>query len=156
MTTRPLNYTTKIAASRTVGECQELLAQAGADAVAVMYAERQPTGLSFQLSTAHGVRTFAMPVNIDGVAGMLAKMLRTDAPHVSRAELTKLASRDHAMNVAWRVIRDWLEAQLALIAADMASLDEVMLPYLQVEGRRTLYQAFVENERLALTAGSTQ
>jgi hypothetical protein len=37
-------------------------------------------------------------------------------PHVSRPELDRLMSLEHAENVAWRVVKDWLEANLALIA----------------------------------------
>lgn len=55
-----------------------------------------------------------------------------------------------AANVAWRVVKDWLEANLALIAAQMATLDEVMLPYLHVDEGRTLWQAYRERESLAL------
>jgi hypothetical protein len=55
--------------------------------------------------------------------------------------------------VAWRVVKDWLEANLALVAAQMATIDEVMLPYLHVDGDRTLWQAYREREQAALTAG---
>jgi hypothetical protein len=148
----PLNYTTKIAASRTAGECQQILANAGAASAAIIYADRKPAGLSFRLDAGHGLRDFTMPVNVAGVHKMLIKAvddgLRT--PHVRPGMLT---SAEHAANVAWRVIKDWLEAQLALIDAHMATLDEVMLPYLQVDPQRTLYQAYQEREQLALEAG---
>lgn len=145
---RPLNYSTTIAASRTVSQCQELLAAAGAKAVAVMYERKEPTGLSFRLNAGDrgswGTRDFVLPVNLDGVGRMLAAMLQDDPPHVSRSELTRIGTRQHAVNVAWRVVRDWLEAQLAIIAAGMASIDEVMLPYLEVSPGETLYQRYVE------------
>ena len=48
-----------------------------------------------------------------GNAGMFAAM------HVRTGQFT---SPEHAANVAWRVIRDWLEANLALIAAGMAGI----------------------------------
>jgi hypothetical protein len=142
---KQLNYTTKIPARRTVQECMTLLADAGADAVAAQYREKQPVGLSFQLETPlAGVQTFAMPVNVDGVQRRLAAanaqgQLRSDG-HSNKSFLT----REHALNVAWRVIRDWLEAQLAIIAAELVSLDEVMLPYLQVAPSKTLYQAYLD------------
>jgi hypothetical protein len=148
MASGPLNYSTKIPAARSVSECQQLLAEAGAAAVAVMYEDRKPCGLSFRLETPHGMRDFSMPVSVAGVH----KMLRTarDTAHIGRP---MLESEEHAVRVAWRVIRDWLEAQLAIIAAQMATLDEVMLPYLQVESGLTLYEAYREREGLALEAG---
>src|SRR5689334_12546781 len=137
---RPLNYTTKIAAKRTAGECLDLLAEAGAHAVSVTYADRVPLGLAFRLDTAGGRRDFTLPVDADAMQIALRKALQRDRPHVSGAEFDRMLGREHAVNVAWRVVRDWLEAQLALISAQMASLDQVMLPYLEVDPGETLYQ----------------
>lgn len=53
---------------------------------------------------------------------------------------------EQAERVAWRVAREWLLAQLAIIEAQMATLDQVMLPYLQVDGQKTLYAAYRERE----------
>lgn len=143
---RPLNYSTVISARQTVGECQGILAEAGAASVAVHYEDGEPIGLSFTLRTPHGRRDFTLPVNVDGARVVVGKMLRSNPPHVSRAQLGKLASRKHAADVAWRVIKDWLEAALALIAAGMATFDELMLPYLHVGEDKTLWQAYRERE----------
>ena len=155
-TKRPLNYTTTIPAERTVGECQQILGKSGAHAVAVHYEEGEPVGLSFRLDTPHGRRDFTLPVNI---AGMLVVLRKTDFStlHQSRRQRDAYQERQHAANVAWRVTKDWLEANLALIAAGMATLDEAMLPYLVVGEHRTLYQAYQERESaLALEPGSTR
>src|SRR5258706_4723923 len=146
MSKPPLNYTTKVPVNRTSGECLALLAQAGADHVAVSYTDKQATGLAFVLETAHGTRSFKLPVNIAGVSSLLR---RADSPSsVSTPQLSRYVTREHAARVAWRVIKDWLEAQLAIVAAEMSSLDEVMLPYLQVEGQ-TLYTRYIANEQAA-------
>lgn len=146
----PLNYTTTIPATRTVGQCQDMLGEAGAAAVAVIYTDRVPSGLSFRLATAGGMRDFALPVNIDAVNHLLCT---ADYPaNVRPGQLSKYVTREHAVRVGWRVIRDWIEAQLALVAAEMVTLDEVMLPYLQVGGGQTLYSA-LEQGRAAITAG---
>lgn len=150
---RPLNYTTKIEAARTVGECQQILAQAGASAVAVEYDSGRPVGLSFRLDTPHGRRNFTLPVNVDGMQRVLAKEAAAGL-RIHTAGV-RVESREHAARVAWRVVKDWLEANLALIAAGMASLDETMLPYLHVAPEKTLYAAYREREAaLELTAGT--
>jgi hypothetical protein len=156
MPSRPLNYSTVIAAAKTVAECQELLAEAGAASVAVHYENREAAGLSFRLKTPHGTRDFSLPVNVDGAHLVIRDMLRQNPPHVSRAQLDRLGSRKHAADVAWRVARDWLEANLALVAAGMASVTEIMLPYLVVgEDDRTLWQAYREREQAAIEMGET-
>ena len=156
---RPMNYTTKVPVSQTVAECQSALAMAGASSVSVHFEDGQPTGLSFALKTPHGVRSFMLPVNIDGVHVMLTaldKEGKLPAPGGGRGRGRDLyQSRDHAARVAWRVVKDWLEANLALISARMATIDEVMLPYLVVDDDgRTLWQAYRERETaIELTAG---
>jgi hypothetical protein len=160
---RPLNYTTKIPASRTVAECQDLLAQAGAESVSVLYENRRPSGLSFRIETPFGMRSYAMPVNSEGTAQLLRKMDEDRAwpPSFYKGGAgTKLIRQyltpEHAAAVAWRVARDWLEAQLAVIAISMVSLDQVMLPYLEVDPGVTVYDRYLANERAALEAGSTR
>ncbi len=150
---RPLNFTTTIPAARTVGECQALLAAAGASSVAVHYEDREPAGLSFQLRTPHGPHAFTLPVNAGGVHRMLVKASHEGKLRADKSRVTRAESREHAANVAWRVVKDWLEANLALIEAEMTTLETVMLPYLHVDGERTLWQAYQDREQAALTAG---
>jgi hypothetical protein len=144
----PLNYTTQIKAEKTAGECLAILGRSGASAIAITYTDRAPTGLAFRLDTPHGGRDFTLPVNVEGVQKSLLKSYR--AGKIRQGFTTD----EHARRVAWRIVKDWLEAQLAIIDAQMVTLDEVMLPYLQVDPQHTLYQAYQEREQLALTAGS--
>lgn len=144
----PLNYTTQIRADKTAGECLSILARSGASAISITYADRKPVGIAFSLDTAHGPRVFSLPVNVAGVHKSLIKAWRDG--NIRNA----YTSEEHAQRVAWRILKDWLEAQLAIIDAQMVTLDEVMLPYLQVAEQRSLYQAYREREDLAaLEAG---
>jgi hypothetical protein len=151
-----LNYTTSVPVTKTVGEVQAILAAAGADRVSILYSDRQPIGVGFTLATAHGDREFQLPVNVDGVQTVLARDARTGKlkGHAPRGGW---ANYEQAARVAWRVAKDWLEAQLAIIEANMATLDQVMLPYLVIgDGRngQTLYEAYRARESVALTAGT--
>jgi hypothetical protein len=148
----PLNYTTAVPVGRTIGECQEILANAGAAAVAVQYKDREPIGLSFRIATPRGLRDFSLPVNIGGVHQLLGSAHSNGNLSNSRSRsAASFTTRKHATAVAWRVVKDWIEAQVALINAEMATLDQVMLPYLQVSEDQTLYQAFASG-RGELTA----
>ena len=140
----PLNYTTQIKADKTAGECLAMLGTNGASAIAITYQDRKPSGIAFRLDTPHGVRQFQLPVNVGGMHKSLMKAnQRGDIP-------VRYTEVEHARRVAWRVAKDWLAAQLAIVAAEMASLDEVFLPYLQVESGQTLYEAYREREHLAI------
>jgi hypothetical protein len=155
MSKGPLNYSTAIPVSRTIGECQEILANAGAAAVATLYENREPAGLSFRIATPRGLRDFTLPVNVGGVHRLLVKA-HADGKlnRVSGRDPKTFTTRKHAAAVAWRVVKDWIEAQVALIDAEMVTLDQVMLPYLQVSDDQTLYQAFASG-RGELTGGAS-
>lgn len=152
---RPLNYTTSIPVAQTVGECQAILGAAGAASVAVHFEDGEPAGLSFSLRTPHGLRNFTLPVDVKAMQAVLVKAERAGQFASLKKSSAKWTGREHAAMVAWRVVKDWLEANLALIAAQMATLSEVMLPYLHVDEDHTLWQAYREREEaLALEPGS--
>lgn len=144
-----LNYTTQIAATKTVGEMQTLLAQAGASRISVDYDDGAPSALSFMLVTPHGPRYFTLPVNVDAMHRLLEA--EDKAGRIRSGAKATRSSRPQAERVAWRVMKDWLAAQLALVATEMVGLDQVMLPYLHVDDTgRTLYGAYKEREAVAM------
>ena len=61
------------------------------------------------------------------------------------------ARREQAFRTAWRIIKDWGEAQLALLETEMVDFEEVFMPYI-LSGRETLYQALSEGRVKALPA----
>jgi hypothetical protein len=150
-----LNYTTAIPVHRTVSECQSILAAAGAASVAVRFDDGQPAGLSFSLRTPHGERAFTLPVDAGAMHRVLAKAEQDGQFTTLRKSRGTYSSRAHAARVSWRVCKDWLEAVLALIAAQQETLDSVMLPYLHVDGDKTLREAYREREQAAIEAGGS-
>lgn len=150
---RPLNYTTAIPVNKTVTECQSLLAAAGASTVSVEFEDGRPVGLSFTLKTPHGPRHFTLPVDTAAMHAVLVKAERNGEFASLRAKNGKFTTPEHAARVAWRVIKDWLEADLALVAAKMASIDEVLLPYLVLDvggQQKPLWQHYRDQEQAAL------
>ena len=133
-----LNYTSTVAATRSLAEIQQRLAAHGAQAVTVVYEEREPIALAFTIEA----QTFRLPANIDAMETILQRIPRA----------TK--TRAQACRVAWRIIKDWVEAQLALIEARQVSLEQVMLPYLELRpGGPTLYEAYLREGRKLLGVG---
>ena len=143
-----LNYTTSVAASRTVSQMQEALAKAGATTIAARYDEGREIGLSFTLMTVYGWRDFTLPVDTDAVWKVIGRQ---------RGIPPRLRNREQAERVAWRIAKDWLEAQLAIVESQMVSFDQVMLPYMHVDETRTLYQAYEQKQTtLELMTGPTE
>ncbi|MBE9515934.1 MAG: hypothetical protein IME93_03035 [Proteobacteria bacterium] len=128
-----LNYTTSITAEKTAGEIQKKLAVAKALAVLCEYDENAVMcAMSFRIMTPHGMIFFRLPANTQGVY----KSLKNDA-NVPK----KLKTREQAANVAWRILKTWVEAQLAIVDAEMADMTEVFLPYAQDQNGKTVYQS---------------
>jgi len=128
-----LNYTTSITTQKTAGEIQEKLARAKAQAVLCEYdAEAVMCAMSFRIMTAHGAVFFRLPANAQGVL----KAMKADKKVPNR-----LKTKEQAAKVAWRILKDWIEAQLAIVDAEMADMTEVFLPYAQNDKGQTVYQA---------------
>lgn len=138
-----LNYTTKVPASRTLAEIQDILAKAGAASVVTMYgAGGVPSGVAFRVPTSYGLRDFSLPVHAERVEAVM-KRQRIEG---------RYKTPEQAARVAWRIVKDWLEAQLAIIETEMVTLDQVMLAYMQGDDGATVYELY-RNNQLALGAG---
>ena len=138
-----LNYTTSINTEKTAAEIQKKLAMAKAQAVLCEYDDDAVmTAMSFRINTPHGLIMFRLPANTQGVL----KSLKRDSKVPKR-----LQTKEQAAKVAWRVLKDWIEAQLAIVEADMADLTEVFLPYAQGADGRTVYQSIEDSGFKALT-----
>ena len=60
---------------------------------------------------------------------------------------------DYCYRVAWRIVRNWLEQQMAILALEMADLAEIFLPYSVSNNGQTFYQNILNNPQLLLNAG---
>ena len=140
-----LNYSTKVSAERTLGEIMQVLVGKGARQIMTVYdAEGVPSGLRWIIESRHGPLSYALPCNIEAVFTILTEdriLVRDPA-----------ARRQQAARVAWRIVKDWVEAQMALLATGMVELEEIFLPYV-VYGEQTLYQALMAGNFRALQSG---
>lgn len=150
-----LNYTTSIEVSKTTGEIQRALARRGVTRISTMYdQDGEPAGLGFTMKTDYGPRDFELPVRVAGV--LAALQASQDSGEFSRLNIRPNVVRGylttaHAARVAWRIAQDWLEAQSALIDAQLATLDEVMMPYMVTGDGRTMYDVYQSTQK-ALTS----
>jgi hypothetical protein len=143
-----LNYTTQIAAEKTVTEIQSILAKAGAQAILTEYdANGVLCAMSFRVVIPGDMLTFRLPANIDKVFECIKKEKKV--PH-------RLKTKEQASRVAWRILKDWIEAQMAIIEAQCAELTQVFLPYAQDNTGQTLYDRIKGNGFLQLSAPKGQ
>lgn len=139
-----LNYTTSIQAQKTAGEIQGVLAMKGAHSIAIDYEEGQPSALTFRLNIRGQEISFRLPCNWRGVE----QTMRRDKKCPQRFKNSEQARR-----VAWRIVKDWVEAQLAIIESGQAEVGEVFLPYAITGNGETLFQRMTQDPSRLLTAG---
>lgn len=124
------NYTTTVDVYKSLGEIQGALASHGARKIMVDYDEKGgPIGVTFGIETPVGARAFCLPANVEGVKAVFAQQ-------------KVKAQAGQAERTAWRNIRDWIMAQMAIIEAGQVQMDEVFLPYLTDGKGQTLYQLY--------------
>jgi len=144
--------TTKIAAERTAGEIQQLLAQAGASQIVTEYGSaREITGLRWTMELHGQTIPFAMPVRVQPVYEALRKRI---SPR-NRAKKEDQV-QDQAKRVAWRQLLRWVQAQLAMIETGMVRPEEVFMPYIEIAPGRTMFQQLTETKFKALPAGKVK
>jgi ubiquinone/menaquinone biosynthesis C-methylase UbiE len=136
-----LNYTTGISVDKTVSEIQRVLTKNGASAILV---ENDDNGeiiaLSFRVKLNDQVIAFRLPSDWRPVL----KILENDQK-VPRAKRTK----EQALRVSWRIIKDWVEAQMAIVQTKMVTVDQVFLPYAVSHDGRTLYETVKSSNLLS-------
>lgn len=152
------NYTTEISASKSVGEIQGILVAHGATAIMVNYGpDHEPSTVSFIVRVPQGDIPFRLPVHVAAVAKILSSSRdpnyrRYDAEY-QKALVAKI--RAQASRVAWRILKDWVDAQMAIIETEMVTIEQVFLPYMQVKDGKTLYEVMVD-QRFLLSEGSDE
>ena len=131
-----LNYTTKVDVYQTLGEIQGILVRHGARKVLQDFdVEGRPEALSFMIETPVGVRGITLPAKVDAVLDVMQQQkVKCD--------------RDQAERVAWRIVKDWVEAQMALLESAQVEMDQIFLPYMTNARGQTLYELYRCNQQM--------
>jgi hypothetical protein len=140
-TTKIRNYTTEISASRTIAEIEQILATAGANKILKDFrGDGRVEAISFMYQN----RGYKLPANTEKVLEIISK---------GHSRTSNQILEEQAERVAWRVIKDWLDAQISLIRIGQAEVAEVFLPYMW-NGKRTLFEILKESN-YQLTGSTT-
>ena len=101
------NYTTKVSATQTVGEIQGILASHGARRVMMDYGpDGSVTAVTFGLDCCGEMRGFRLEAKLEGIMSVMSK---------DRVK----CDRKQAERIAWRNVKDWISAQVALVETEL-------------------------------------
>ena len=151
-----LNYTTEIAPERTIGEITSMLVRKGARSIQTEFrADGSIEAVVFVMLVGGLPVRFALPNNAAGVLRVMLKEKPYNPSYHGYGNKEKYEAKfaAQAERVSWRILKDWIEAQLALIESGQAEIGQVFMPYAMASDGRTMYELFVENNQKQLSAG---
>lgn len=139
-----LNYTTQIDAEKTIGEINKILSTHGATSILSEYdADGNIFALSFRVNINGQYIGFKLPADWHPVLTILERDMKVPR---------RLETKEQAVRISWRIIKDWIEAQMALVETHMVSLEQVFLPYAITNDGQTVFEK-VMNSSLLLSGG---
>jgi hypothetical protein len=132
------NFTTSIDSYKTISEIQQLLAQKGAQQITIANDDKgNPVSLSFLILWDTKPIAFSLPCNFEGV-----KRAMSNSKKVARSQCTT----EQALRVGWRIIKDWVAAQMAIVEAEACTMAQVFLPYAVTKNGQTMYDMISNNK----------
>lgn len=135
------NYTTKISVEKTMMEIEKILSQHGATHIFKMYNDGTPTALAFRCKVGEQIIPFKLPMEEE-------KILMIFKNAVNKGKIPKRYWNDYeqARRTGWRIVKDWISSQMALIEINLAKFEEIFLPYMYDEIKdQTLFEKMEEN-----------
>ncbi len=138
-----LNFSTTVVASKSVSQIQDALVEAGAQSVLHEYEQMCVSAVCFKISTPEGNLHYRISANVDGVLSALKDDSRTPKSK---------QTRQHAVNVAWRVWKDWVDVQLALIESKQVTLQQVCFPFALIANGETVWDVMKDKPMKAIGA----
>jgi hypothetical protein len=137
-----LNYTTEISESKTLGEITGLLISAKAQAILTEFdGVGNATAVSFKIVGKFGPMSYRLPCEYKAAQQVLNTQSRT-----GKVPSRYFNDAVQARRVAWRITRQWLEAQLALVELQMVPIEQIFLSYMQTDDGRTVYERLEERK----------
>lgn len=119
------NYTSSVPAGRSVSHIEESLAAHGARSVVKQYGEdKRLAAVSFFMQIGERLIPFRLPAK----AGQVEKILRSGIRQPRPGTLDRLAEQSE--RTAWKIISDWVDAQMALVELQQAEIAEIFMPYM--------------------------
>lgn len=140
------NFTTDVPVNRTVSEIHLMLADHGAKRILFDYSDDgKVDAISFTISTPYGEQAIKLPANAERVREVLHEQ-KNSTKNRSRTPIDD--SQEQADRVAWRIVKDWLAAQLAILETEMVTVQQVFLPYFINNKGETLYEVYASGNLL--------
>ena len=144
------NYTSQIPVSRSITYIETKLIQNGARQILKFYdAAGKTTGICFVVQL-NGVD---IPYKLPARVANCEKILLANLSNRARPETIKKIP-DQSMRTAWKILSDWVDAQMAMIELAQVEFTEVFMPYIyNHQSQQTCFEAMKQKGFKALICG---
>jgi hypothetical protein len=128
------NYTTTVPAARSIAEVQESLVKHGAKGCMFEYDDQgRIESLKFLLEQEGNRMSFSLPVE-----------WRKFQIVIERDGIKRWEDEEYCYRVAWRCLRDWVLAQMALYETQMVTVPQIFLPFAMTNSGKTLSEVIAD------------
>lgn len=144
------NYTSKVPASQSIRYIEGKLVSKGATQIAKTYDPQQRVDrLRFSLRVDGRDILFNLPAQIENCEKVMERSLSSRALAETRRKVPAQAER-----TAWKILSDWVDAQMAMIELAQVDVMEVFLPYVcDPKTGRTFFEQLKEQNFKAMLPG---
>lgn len=126
------NYTSRTPVNNIIKDITEILLDFGATGVGFDYKDGYIKGIQFKINVMGGDKLVIVPCEWEKVKVLLSGP-KSKCPN------------DKAYRVAMANVRDWLDAQLAMMATNMVEFPQIFLPYMTNNEGKSLYEAMKQS-----------
>lgn len=145
------NYTSTVPATRSISYIETKLAQKGATQILKLYdATARVEGICFIIPMNGRDMPFKLPAKVAECEKVLMANLTSRARPETKKKIPQQAER-----TAWKILSDWVEAQMAMIELSQVEILEVFLSYVyDHQKQQTFFEQIKEkNYKALLPAG---
>ena len=136
-----LNYTTTVESYKTVAEIEQILVKHKAKSIMKDYQDESIVALSFLIDIGYNQIPIKLPAKIEECYLVLCNEKKKGTKNIK-------ATKEQAERVAWRILKDWIEAQMALLDINMVKFEEGFMPYIVDSNGKTLFEKLEEKQFL--------
>jgi hypothetical protein len=133
------NYTTEIPVQKTISEIEDILVKHGATDTWKQYdSAGKVIALNFAVNTEFGKVPFKFSIDANVICGVLREQVKQGSRGISMKQASDI---EHARNVGWRIVKDWIDAQMAMVSLKMRKLEQIFLADIyDMRSEKTFFQ----------------
>jgi len=147
------NYTSQVSASRSVAYIEACLTKNGARQILKEYDHNGQIDSICFIVPVDGVD---MPFKLPARISECERVLRANISRRARPETIKKIPKQ-AVRTAWKILSDWVEAQMAMIELAQVELTEVFMPYIyNIQLKQTYFEMIKGKGFKALLPGNVE